>query len=60
MRYAKVGIEIADALSLVGLAAPAYADPVKNIVLVHGAWLDAPRWNQRNDGCHEHEPWARS
>ena len=32
------------ALSLASLAAPASAEPVKNIVLVHGAWVDASGW----------------
>jgi pimeloyl-ACP methyl ester carboxylesterase len=32
------------ALSLVSSTAPASADPVKNIVLVHGAWVDASGW----------------
>ena len=44
MRYAKVGIAVAAVLSLAGIAAPAHAEPVKNIVLVHGAWVDASGW----------------
>ena len=32
------------ALCLVLPAAPASADPIKNIVLVHGAWVDASGW----------------
>ena len=32
------------ALSFVSAAVPASADPVKNIVLVHGAWVDASGW----------------
>jgi pimeloyl-ACP methyl ester carboxylesterase len=32
------------ALSLVSTAAPTSADTIKNIVLVHGAWVDAPGW----------------
>lgn len=31
-------------LSLVALAAPASAAPLRNIVLVHGAWVDASGW----------------
>ncbi|ARQ00320.1 alpha/beta hydrolase [Pseudorhodoplanes sinuspersici] len=31
-------------LSLVSAAVPAKAEPVKNIVLVHGAWVDASGW----------------
>jgi pimeloyl-ACP methyl ester carboxylesterase len=32
------------ALGLVLATAPASADPIKNIVLVHGAWVDASGW----------------
>jgi pimeloyl-ACP methyl ester carboxylesterase len=32
------------ALSLVSTAAPTSADTIKNIVLVHGAWVDASGW----------------
>ena len=32
------------ALSLVSTAMPASAEPLKNIVLVHGAWVDASGW----------------
>ena len=39
-----VGFAAAAALSLASLAAPAAAEPVKNIVLVHGAWVDASGW----------------
>lgn len=34
----------ATALALGGLAAPAFAAPVKNIVLVHGAFVDGSGW----------------
>jgi pimeloyl-ACP methyl ester carboxylesterase len=34
----------AAALSLISAATPASAEPVKNIVLVHGAWVDASGW----------------
>jgi pimeloyl-ACP methyl ester carboxylesterase len=32
------------AIFLLGIIAPAVAAPVKNIVLVHGAWVDASGW----------------
>jgi pimeloyl-ACP methyl ester carboxylesterase len=32
------------AIVLSGLCAPAFGAPVKNIVLVHGAWVDASGW----------------
>jgi pimeloyl-ACP methyl ester carboxylesterase len=32
-------------LSMTSTGAPAEAQPVKNIVLVHGAWVDASGWN---------------
>jgi pimeloyl-ACP methyl ester carboxylesterase len=35
---------IAAAILLGGASAPAFAEPVKNIVLVHGAWVDASGW----------------
>nr|WP_092868497.1 alpha/beta hydrolase [Hyphomicrobium facile] len=31
-------------MSLVSIAAPASAEPIKNIVLVHGAWVDGSGW----------------
>jgi pimeloyl-ACP methyl ester carboxylesterase len=42
-------------LLLVSAAGPAIADPLKNIVLVHGAWVDASGWKDvyeilTNDG----------
>ena len=40
----KAFLSVAAALFLVSTAAPASADPVKNIVLVHGAWVDASGW----------------
>lgn len=36
---------LAAALLLASTAHPAIADPLKNIVLVHGAWVDASGWN---------------
>jgi len=32
------------AIALAGASAPAFAAPVKNIVLVHGAWVDGSGW----------------
>jgi pimeloyl-ACP methyl ester carboxylesterase len=40
----KAFLAVTAALFLVSTAAPASADPVKNIVLVHGAWVDASGW----------------
>src|SRR5437879_13153363 len=37
-------VSAAASLVLVGAATTALADPVKNIVLVHGAWVDASGW----------------
>lgn len=46
MNYLKAGIASAIALSVatMGLPVKADADPLKNIVLVHGAWVDASGW----------------
>jgi pimeloyl-ACP methyl ester carboxylesterase len=44
MKTVKAGLAIAVALSFVSTAVPAGADPLKNIVLVHGAWVDASGW----------------
>ena len=44
MTKLKALLAVAAALSLVSSTAPASADPVKNIVLVHGAWVDASGW----------------
>jgi pimeloyl-ACP methyl ester carboxylesterase len=44
MMRCKALLAVAAALFLVSTAAPASADPVKNIVLVHGAWVDASGW----------------
>jgi pimeloyl-ACP methyl ester carboxylesterase len=35
---------LATALSLASVVVPVTADPLKNIVLVHGAWVDASGW----------------
>src|SRR5258708_20849577 len=37
-------VSAAASLVLVGAATTALADPVKNIVLVHGAWVDGSGW----------------
>jgi pimeloyl-ACP methyl ester carboxylesterase len=44
MTKRKAFLAVAAALYLVSTTAPAVADPVKNIVLVHGAWVDASGW----------------
>ena len=44
MKAFKAGLAIAAALFFVSTAVPARADPLKNIVLVHGAWVDASGW----------------
>lgn len=38
------GSIVAAILVLAGVCAPAFGTPVKNIVLVHGAWVDASGW----------------
>jgi pimeloyl-ACP methyl ester carboxylesterase len=44
MQHIKVCLIFAAALSLASTLAPASAEPPKNIVLVHGAWVDASGW----------------
>ena len=44
MRRCKLGAAALVALHLLWTAFPAAADPIKNIVLVHGAWVDASGW----------------
>ena len=44
MENFKASLAIVAALCLVSTAVPASADPLKNIVLVHGAWVDASGW----------------
>lgn len=44
MTHSKIWLGAAAALTLFATAVPASADPVKNIVLVHGAWVDASGW----------------
>jgi len=41
MKFTKAYLTFAAALSLASTLAPAGAEPPKNIVLVHGAWVDA-------------------
>ena len=44
MRPIRLALFIAAALTMGAIAVPASAAPVKNIVLVHGAWVDASGW----------------
>ena len=44
MKHLNAGLAFAAALSLFSTVAPASAEPLKNIVLVHGAWVDASGW----------------
>jgi len=44
MKYAPACLALAALLPLAALANPAAAEPVKNIVLVHGAWVDGSGW----------------
>ena len=45
MKHLTSGLAVAAAFCLASMAAPASAaDPLKNIVLVHGAWVDASGW----------------
>jgi pimeloyl-ACP methyl ester carboxylesterase len=44
MKHFKALLGLAVALSLAGAAVPAGAEPLKNIVLVHGAWVDGSGW----------------
>jgi pimeloyl-ACP methyl ester carboxylesterase len=44
MKPLNAGLAFAAALSLLSTVAPARAEPLKNIVLVHGAWVDASGW----------------
>jgi pimeloyl-ACP methyl ester carboxylesterase len=44
MKKLKACWAIVAALSLASMAVPASAEPLKNIVLVHGAWVDASGW----------------
>ena len=44
MKNFKACLAIVAALSLASTVVPANADPLKNIVLVHGAWVDGSGW----------------
>ncbi|HEY9212546.1 MAG TPA: alpha/beta hydrolase [Ancylobacter sp.] len=44
MKNFKTFLAAAAALSIVSASVPASAAPLKNIVLVHGAWVDASGW----------------
>src|ERR1044072_347526 len=44
MKHLKACLAFAGAVSLFSTTVPAKAEPVKNIVLVHGAWVDASVW----------------
>lgn len=44
MKQAIFRLAVLAALSLVSAVVPARADPLKNIVLVHGAWVDGSGW----------------
>ena len=44
MKKLKTYLALAVALPLVAMAAPASAETLKNIVLVHGAWVDGSGW----------------
>lgn len=44
MKKLKAYLALAAALPFITLAAPAWAEPLKNIVLVHGAWVDGSGW----------------
>jgi hypothetical protein len=51
------------ALCLVLATAPASADPIKNIVRVHGAWVDASGWKRVYEiltSKASMSPWYRS
>src|SRR6476619_6074399 len=44
MKNLTTSLAAAAALCFAATATPASADPLKNIVLVHGAWVDASGW----------------
>ncbi len=49
MKRLQAGLAVAATLSLVATAVPARAESIKNIVLVHGAWVDASGWKPVDD-----------
>src|SRR5215468_1449941 len=44
MKHLKACLALTAAISLFSTVVPARAEPLKNIVLVHGAWVDASGW----------------
>jgi pimeloyl-ACP methyl ester carboxylesterase len=57
MSAVKIRVAVVALLSVVLPALPAIADPIRNIVLVHGAWVDASGWKAvydilTNEGFH--------
>src|SRR5215510_14341857 len=44
MKHLKACLAFTAAFSLFSTFVPAHAEPLKNIVLVHGAWVDASGW----------------
>ena len=44
MKYLNLALAMAATLALFSTAGAVQAAPVKNIVLVHGAWVDASGW----------------
>jgi pimeloyl-ACP methyl ester carboxylesterase len=44
MKHIKACLGLAATLFVVSTIAPASAEPIKNIVLVHGAWVDGSGW----------------
>lgn len=44
MRYLKTCLAFVATFSLISTVVPTKAEPLKNIVLVHGAWVDASGW----------------
>ncbi|MGV0908610.1 alpha/beta hydrolase [Martelella sp. FOR1707] len=53
MMTSKITLAIVTAMALTGASAEARAEPVKNIVLVHGAWVDASGWRAVYDILNE-------
>lgn len=51
---ARIAAALATVLLLAGAAAPAMAAPAKNIVLVHGAWVDGSGWKPVYDILTQH------
>ena len=44
MKHVKTSLAVAASAFVLSLLGPAHAEPLKNIVLVHGAWVDASGW----------------